>query len=383
MKWNLNNYILPNNKIDFDKMELDFAFVKDLINCVQGVKYHSEGNVWIHTKMSLECLLDIKEYQELDEKEKSIVFLAVLLHDIGKPYTTKEEEDQITSKKHSVVGARKSREILWGLNSYLEVSWDVRENVSNLILLHMLPVYFLNKQDPFYSVYASSYVIKNKWLYILSLADSRGRICLDEKDKETAEEAIELFSMFCKENGCYENEKSFPSVNAKFRYFFERNGSPDFDRFEEDKGEVIIMSGLSGSGKSYDIKKLYNSLQIIGLDETRGNLDLRYGEDEDEVLRSAKEQCKELMRKNINFVFNATNLVKDRRSKWIRLFRQYGYKITIHYVEKTLKQTLKQNKNREAVVPESVILERFERIDIPTQLECHNLILNVPKEEIC
>ena len=46
-------------------------------------------------------------------------------------------------------------------------------------------------------------------------------------------------------------------------------------------------------------------------------------------------------------------------------------------IEKPLKQTLENNRNREEVVPESVIYEKLSRLDVPTLTECHELELEV------
>ena len=89
------------------------------------------------------------------------------------------------------------------------------------------------------------------------------------------------------------------------------------------------------------------------------------------------------MREGKTFVFNATNTVKDTRAKWIRLFRDYDYQVIIHYVEKPFEVILKQNKQRTgaAVIPEGVIREKLAHLDVPTKLECHELVLDVPSEE--
>ena len=109
------------------------------------------------------------------------------------------------------------------------------------------------------------------------------------------------------------------------------------------------------------------------LDNTREEMGLDFGDDEGNVAQATKEKTKTLMRDGQDFVFNATNLIKDIRGKWIRLFRQYSYRITIHYVEKPLPVILKQNKQREQIVPEQVIEDKFDVMDIPTLLECHKL----------
>lgn len=106
-------------------------------------------------------------------------------------------------------------------------------------------------------------------------------------------------------------------------------------------------------------------------------MDLDFGDNEPAVIQDAREQCKVLMRTKTNFVFNATNIIKDLRTRWISLFRQYRYRITIYYKERPLGVMLEANKNREHTVPESIILEKLKKIDIPTPMECHNLILDI------
>lgn len=352
--------------------------IKDMVFCMQDIKYHAEGDVWTHTQMCLKHLVSMKEYQELNERHKLIVFMATLFHDVGKPITTKSEEDVISSKGHSVKGARLAREsiINWHSQKLVHIPFSIREQVCNMILLHMLPVYLLEKTDPLYSASAASMVINNKLLAILAIADIEGRICAqDSKDK--AKERVELFTMFCVENKCFEYPYPFVSQRSKFRYFFERKGHPDYDYFEPMHGSVTVMCGLQASGKDHVIKEKYSDLPVVSLDQTRLNMELDFGDDEPAVLSDAKEKCKELMRQKKDFVFNATNIHKDIRNRWITLFRQYRYNISIHYKERPLDVILVANKKREHPVPEEIIIEKVKKIDIPTDLECHNLILDV------
>ena len=50
----------------------------------------------------------------------------------------------------------------------------------------------------------------------------------------------------------------------------------------------------------------------------------------------------------------------------------------MHYVERPIDVTLSANKNRDKVIPESLIREKMENIDIPTRLECHELKIDCP-----
>jgi predicted kinase len=381
----LNDYLYGNldgYNINFDKLLEDFPILEETKNCEQNPQYHSEGSVWEHIQMTLKALIVTKEWGDLDDKEKTILFMSGVFHDIGKIRCTKEEDGKIVTKKHSVIGARIARNLLWdwdlrSIKITTTTTWEIREAVSNMVLLHMLPIHIFDKKDPLYSICASSMVIKNSWLNLLAKADNFGRICKSEQDFKNALDGIELHKMFCHENLCWDSKKEFKSDYAKFKYFFERKGHPDFDRFEKPKGTVVIMSGIQGSGKSFTINKLYGNLPIVGFDETRFDMEIDYGKDEGSVIRNTKEQCKVLMREQKDFVFNATNTIKDIRGKWIRLFRDYGYKVIIHYIERPLQVTLKANRDRANIIPEFTICEKFLHLDVPTELECHELILSV------
>src|SRR5579875_3871620 len=90
-----------------------------LKTCPQDNIFHAEGNVYIHTEMVVNALLNNPHFQALTQDEKFICFYAALLHDIGKPLCTKEEEFEgrikITSRGHSKVGEIDSRIMLYEL----------------------------------------------------------------------------------------------------------------------------------------------------------------------------------------------------------------------------------------------------------------------------
>ena len=195
MKFDYKDYV-NGNTIDFNKLEKVFPFYKSMKECPQSPLYHKEGNVWEHTKLTLNNV--INHFNDNDYNN-NVLFLSTLLHDVAKHLCTKEVNGELETKKHSVLGARMVREILWGKDRIWEVSWKMREEVSNMVLLHALPVRFLDKVDPDRYIHGSSQVLINKQLRALSLADSEGRICENPNDKKYALDAIELFELFCEE----------------------------------------------------------------------------------------------------------------------------------------------------------------------------------------
>lgn len=361
--------------IDWDALLRLFPILDVMKGIEQSPKYHREGNVFNHTKMVVEQMIESDSWRIQDRYSRSILFLSALFHDVGKIDKTIEEDGVLTSSGHSASGARLIRQILWDYDGGLKVPFEVRECVTSMALLHMLPVYLLDKEDPLFSVCASSLTVCNRWLAILAAADTIGRIC-DYSDTNDSLSAISLFSDFCKENDCYLNCKVFQSDHTKFLYFFEGKGHPDLNRYHDCKGTVHIMSGLPGAGKDTYIKKNL-ALPIVGLDDLREEMNVKVAEKEGEVSQLAKERCREYMRKGQDFVYNATNLIKHTRGRWIRLFNQYNYRIEIHYIEPSFTTLMRQNLGREKSVPEGIVRVMFRKIEPPTLLECHNLHLVV------
>jgi len=74
-----------------------FPELHALIGCPQDPKWHPEGDVWIHTMMSIDAMqrlirdesaFSVQRSVLRDEKQKLKLLFAVLCHDFGKPLTT-------------------------------------------------------------------------------------------------------------------------------------------------------------------------------------------------------------------------------------------------------------------------------------------------------
>lgn len=93
-----------------------------LKNCPQPDNWHTEGNVWQHTRLALEKLSSpefIKEFSTSCESDKIVdieLILAVLFHDIGKPSTLRTPEkdgtDRIRFNEHDLIGSELTKKIL-------------------------------------------------------------------------------------------------------------------------------------------------------------------------------------------------------------------------------------------------------------------------------
>lgn len=113
-------------------------------NCPQPENYHVEGDVWEHTRLSLEKLNSPDLKKKCGKGRLSTeVIMATLFHDLGKPYTiqTPEEHgtDRIRFNGHDIVGAEKAKEIAQRLklSSPDKIGIDIDE-MTWLIKQHMV-----------------------------------------------------------------------------------------------------------------------------------------------------------------------------------------------------------------------------------------------------
>src|SRR5262249_37183257 len=112
---------------------------------------------------------------------------------------------------------------------------------------------------------------------------------------------------------------------------------------------------------------------IISLDDLRGEFGVDPGDDQGEVVQAARERCRAHLRAGRSFCFNATNIVRQTRRRWIDVFADYDARIGVVYIETPMPLILAQNARRSVPVPERVVRHLAERIEPPTFAESHGL----------
>lgn len=112
--------------------------------CPQPKKWHSEGDVWTHTRLALKSLTSAAFAKEFGgEKPDALLILATLLHDIGKPLTIKtpkkDRVDRIRFDGHDRVGAGLARRICERLKTASVEGYSVDpEAIHWLIAYHLV-----------------------------------------------------------------------------------------------------------------------------------------------------------------------------------------------------------------------------------------------------
>ena len=357
----------------WDIFEREFDWFQDMKGVPQDPIWHAEGDVFTHTKMVVEALVSHPDYQTLSEQEKHIMFAVAMLHDVEKRSTTEEEvidgKIRITSRAHAKRGEKTSRVILY---KYIPTPFLIREHICKLVRHHGLPIWAIEKENPSKEVIAASLKLDTKLLSLFAKADIIGRIA---EDNNSMMERIAFFEELCKENDCFGNPKNFASPLGRRYYFQKEEAHPDYEPFDEKKFTAYVMCAVPGSGKDTFIKNNLSKFPMVSLDEIRLKNKVKRGDTKGEgrAIQEAKELSKVYMRAKQDFVYNATNITKEMRSKVISEFEDYGTKVEVIYIEVPYKELLQQNHNREHKVPESAIEDMIGSLEIPDLTECFNV----------
>lgn len=358
----------PDYHVPWDALQA-FDWVRALVACPQDAVHHAEGNVWIHTRMVLETLATMPAYRALPAEDQVAVYVACLMHDVAKPMTTRTEDDgRITAKGHSRAGEMLARRILWELGA----PFALREMVCGLIRYHQIPFFLIEREDAQKVAAEVSLACRADLLALVAEADIRGRIC---QDLGRILDQIELFRAFCGEEGCYSGPRAFASDHTRVVFFRSEGGGrhPDVEAFDDTKAEMVMMCGLPGAGKDTYVRDHLSSLPVVSLDDLRAEMEVDPTDNQGAVVQAGKERLREYFRRGESFVYNATNINRQRRAPLIGLAADYGVRVRVVYCEAPVDRLLSQNRARAGRVPEAVIRRMSERWEVPSLTEAHRV----------
>jgi predicted kinase len=259
-----------------------------------------------------------------------------------------------------------ARRILWRMG----VPFLLREQVAALVRHHLVPLYLLERDDARRHALEVAQTARCDYLATLSEADARGRIC---PDPERLLQNIRLFRDYCHELGVLDRPAEFASEHARFLFFQDHRRQPDSPAHADHACEVVLMSGLPGSGKDHWVRRHLPEWPVVGLDALRAELGVSPSEPQGPVLQRARELARCHLREKRSFVWNATNLSRQVRGECVRLFADYNARIRIVYVEVPPDRLFSQNRQRRGRVPESVIERLLDRWEVPDRTEAHEV----------
>lgn len=169
---------------DFQKYPFQLLYC--LKGTVQSPKYHPEGDAWNHTLLVVNEAAKVKG----ESSDPKAFMWAALLHDIGKPDTTKIKKGRITSYDHDRMGAELSKKFL----DEFALEPSFKQTVVNLVRYHM-HILYVTKDLPFGDIKGLKKQANINDVALLGWCDRMGRTNADPLlEKETIEKFKSLLS---------------------------------------------------------------------------------------------------------------------------------------------------------------------------------------------
>ncbi len=362
----------PDYRLDWQAISDRFACIANLADCPQDPIYHAEGDVWIHTRMVCEALLADPAWRALTPTAQAHVFTAALCHDIGKPACTREIDGRISSRGHSMLGAKMLREHLWRQ----ALPFFERETLVNMVRFHQLPFYLGEKEGAERMVIKLSQLTRCDWLALLASADIEGRV---SEQKQRARDNIDYFRLLSEEQGCRDSAHPFVDEPTRHYYLNGKWHQTDFSCPIQHRGWVTLLAGLPGAGKDTWVSRHGEGLPVVSLDTLRRQMGVAPEDNQGRVIQAAKEAAKEHLRAGRDFIWNATNITRDMRGRLCDLFARYHYGVHLVYIEPpSIAAWLEQNRARERAVPEPVLQRLLTKLEVPDPFECQRVSYIVP-----
>ncbi|MEM6726755.1 MAG: AAA family ATPase [Bacteroidota bacterium] len=367
MSWSFPYFSAEQGAIPFREMAEQFSWIPPLAETPQDGIFHAEGDVWTHTKMVMEALYDA-QWSTFSNADQNILFTAALLHDVAKAWSTETIDGRIRAPRHAKKGAQFGRHQLFRLEDAPD--FTTRETIHGLIRYHGLPLWFWDKQDPRQFLFKASLKVPFRLLIPLVKADILGRIC---NDQEELISRLDFFREYAEEQQCNQGPYPFPSDLGRFIYFRKMDSEPTYAPFDDYKSQVILLSGLPGSGKNTWIEQHGPDWPVISLDEIRQRENISPKGNQGKVIQLAKEQAKIYLRRHQSFIWNATNLTRMVRDGLIDLFETYKAKTQVVYLETIYPELLRRNRTREHPIPPAVLEKMIDKLQVPEPSEAPNV----------
>ena len=331
----------------------------------------SDGvNVLMSAQAACNKLFGQPEFLALNDRQRQIVFLACFLHDVGKTVTTKRIKRQWFSPNHDLRGAELARYSLW-TDYKLAGTMDMlsfREAVSLLVQHHETPLAFQNvlKQGDAESSFAVKSLAANGILVPDFTLELLGVLGLAVSTTAEDTDSCNRFMETAEKNGCLREPPKFADETSRFAFLSRKSHDAAAVVADDTWGEIVMMAGLPGTGKDTWIGRNQPELPMISLDEIRKEIHVLPTEPQEPVVTLAYSRARDFLRSHTPFLWNATNITTDIRNRQLDMFMRYGASVRIVYLETSVDEQYRRNRNRVAVVPEEAVTRMRRHLVLPT-----------------
>ncbi|MGD9581033.1 MAG: AAA family ATPase [Vampirovibrionia bacterium] len=321
--------------------------LNDLLHTPQSRSLHAEGSVARHTILCCEAINEILEVVPSDQR--TILRLAVLLHDIAKPECIIEAAPGIYSfPEANRLSSCKARLLL---EKYTKISFKDKESVLALINNHVVPLYLIKKGRPIRELQKVSLECNLQTLYNLVKVNYIGRTSLNMRERF---EEIETFKKWCIQQDYWNGKiwKGLLDLEAYMSYgknayvaksiidwFYLFGAVDDYSDAQNlisshnnwQWGTLIMTVGLPASGKSTWVKDNYPMLNIVSSDDIKEELSVNKYDKEhyNSVNAIADKKIDYYLSRGAQVVYDAPNVTFERRKVVIDRARALGANIII------------------------------------------------------
>jgi tRNA nucleotidyltransferase (CCA-adding enzyme) len=150
-------------------LERYFPELHALIGVLQSPKWHPEGDVWVHTMMSVDEMALLRNE---NEKQNLKMMFAILCHDLGKAVsTTIDDEGNIRSIGHEKTGLALTKTLMYRLMD----EHDFIESLLPLVEHHLKPSQFYSDNSGSKAIRKLATKVNIEELVLVAEADFLGR----------------------------------------------------------------------------------------------------------------------------------------------------------------------------------------------------------------
>jgi predicted kinase len=394
----------PSLSIWIDTLGAQFPLLHELHQTPQEPEWHGEGDVGIHTAMVLDEVYKLLDgpAAHLSAEQRLALILGAVFHDIAKPLATKTIDrngvERIASPRHARLGRSYIAVRLLDLGLSEAVYQDVLAMVG-----HHHDVRDVMKEPNEWSYRKVARMVDLELLYFLEVADNLGRITVDQEGQL---EILEYFKMQGEELGLWPRASAYGEIHSDLAkalgnepdrlirkvqstavrelesgtIFSPGEALPRSYRYRDGFPELVLMVGLSGSGKSHYIEQHLPHHHLIALDELRDHLagGRMNQKKNSRIFQKAKDSLKEALRKPNKIVWDATNLQLDRRRSLVRLAWDYHAYVRLVVCLTPWQTVLSRNREREFPVPDEALRKQLKAFEFPfmSEADCVDIVKN-------
>ena len=368
----------------------------------QDPLWHAEGDVATHTRMVIEQAHEAcREHADalgLDATQRRLVLWGALLHDIAKPLTTtrqlRDGLERVIAPRHAQRGADW---LAWRLLE-LELPHDLILPLLELVRDHHEPKFLVIKDAPAGAYRRLMRRTSMRALYLLELADMRGRRCDDQREQI---DHIELFRLMAEEHEAFDQPAQTLSFCAHIAWALRGLPLTQLERacveglwswdqglihspeeavararntLDRD-GQVTLLCGPSGSGKSTWLARHAHDAQIISMDALRAKLGARVEDQRhnSHVFAAARELLLDALRAQRPVIWDATSLRRDQRQAILETGRRYGAHTSLMVFHVAPSRYAARNRARPRQVPPHVLERQLDQAQWPDRDEAHRV----------